>query len=731
MCIRDSYDTMWDIAERYLGSGVRYKEVWELNKHLTQADGRTLSDANLIHPGWVLQLPNDARGAGLKVVEHVAPSGPSSPASGPVIEGAGAVDTADVAVADEASSFAVGDWAPLFGVGGGLALAGAYLGLRRRRAALSSTSLWADAVRRTGGAPDPTDPSDPSGPGGPGGPGARLRDEASTSMASWLNRAVRSLGGQLAAAGSAQPSRALVGPSGLAVAFDAEVEEPAEPWAAAGRRTWTLARSATPRVGAGSASVLPGLVTVGSQDDQTLVLVDPESVGGLVALSGDPSQARGLAISMAVDTATHPWADERRVHMVGFADDLTSIGQGAIRRTDDLGQLLDELDNQARFQRNLCRTAGVNSVREARLASPQACTYHLVICSGLPNAEEGKRLAALAADPAVAIAVVVIGEHPEAAMTLAARADGTLTAPHHGIEARTQVLSRPALKQLMDLYDVQEGPRAATLDQLAERVSTASFPADSADAAVRVSVLGPIGVQAPGECDKQRRDLLTELVCLLAVNPAGVHANRISAALWPRGVDAVVRDTLLQHAGQWLGTTASGEPVLQHDSGVWRLRPGAVASDWDDFRAALNAAADQPQQAAQHLRAALGIVGGLPFQDAPSGRYSWLESTSLVADMLLAITLTTTAVVELAVSSEDLAAAREHLGRGLELMPANEEFWVSLLQLEARADDGAALRDTADRMYAAIAEYGSPVGASARTDALVDELLPGYRRRSA
>ncbi len=36
-----------------------------------------------------------------------------------------------------------------------------------------------------------------------------------------------------------------------------------------------------------------------------------------------------------------------------------------------------------------------------------------------------------------------------------------------------------------------------------------------------------------------------------------------------------------------------------------------------------------------------------------------------------------------------------------------------------------------DDMYDAIAHHGSPRGAQAETDALVDELLPGYRRSTA
>ena len=67
------YDTLWDIADRYLGDGLRYKEIWELNKGVVQPDGRVLKNADLIYPGWVMKLPNDAKGAGLKVVDHAKP----------------------------------------------------------------------------------------------------------------------------------------------------------------------------------------------------------------------------------------------------------------------------------------------------------------------------------------------------------------------------------------------------------------------------------------------------------------------------------------------------------------------------------------------------------------------------------------------------------------------------------------------------------------------------------
>ena len=51
-------DRLWDIAARYLGNGERWSEIFELNRHRIQDDGRFLTDPDLIQPGWRLALPD-------------------------------------------------------------------------------------------------------------------------------------------------------------------------------------------------------------------------------------------------------------------------------------------------------------------------------------------------------------------------------------------------------------------------------------------------------------------------------------------------------------------------------------------------------------------------------------------------------------------------------------------------------------------------------------------------
>jgi DNA-binding SARP family transcriptional activator/LysM repeat protein len=50
-------DTLWDLAQRYLGDGYRATELFELNRGQPQPDGGALTDPGVIRPGWVLRIP--------------------------------------------------------------------------------------------------------------------------------------------------------------------------------------------------------------------------------------------------------------------------------------------------------------------------------------------------------------------------------------------------------------------------------------------------------------------------------------------------------------------------------------------------------------------------------------------------------------------------------------------------------------------------------------------------
>ena len=66
------HDTMWGIAERHLGDGMRWRDIYALNEGRVMPDGQRLTRASLIRPGWILHLPADAIALPIDTVVHPA-----------------------------------------------------------------------------------------------------------------------------------------------------------------------------------------------------------------------------------------------------------------------------------------------------------------------------------------------------------------------------------------------------------------------------------------------------------------------------------------------------------------------------------------------------------------------------------------------------------------------------------------------------------------------------------
>ena len=58
------YDSLWRLAERHLGDGRRWPEIYRLNTGRRQPDGLALADPDQVEEGWTLLLPPDAVDAG-------------------------------------------------------------------------------------------------------------------------------------------------------------------------------------------------------------------------------------------------------------------------------------------------------------------------------------------------------------------------------------------------------------------------------------------------------------------------------------------------------------------------------------------------------------------------------------------------------------------------------------------------------------------------------------------
>ncbi len=73
----DRHDSYWAIAERTLGNGYRWSEIRDLNVGRTMTTGHIVqAGSDLVHPGWILELPADAEPGAVTTTEAVSTEAP-------------------------------------------------------------------------------------------------------------------------------------------------------------------------------------------------------------------------------------------------------------------------------------------------------------------------------------------------------------------------------------------------------------------------------------------------------------------------------------------------------------------------------------------------------------------------------------------------------------------------------------------------------------------------------
>ncbi len=729
-----NHDSSWDIAERTLGDGMRWKEIYDLNKNRLQPDGRRYTDADLIRPGWQLLLPADAKGPGVTVhapaTPHLTPVGSTDTSVGgsSILQPNGAVGgslgTGVGGSVGGASTGSQGDQAPANNVdwlllGGGLILAGALRALTAQRGPF--------------GAPD-------EGVG-------ELAAAADVRRAEFLDNALRSLAEMRTAHDLPMPDVRFVYVNDEQVVLHllAELEAPDAPWTVGeDQRSWSLKADDLQLPGTGVPAPYPSLVNVATTHGYD-ILVDLELAPGLVSVGGDVNVARDVAMAMAMDLTTHAWSDDIDVVMVGFGDHLMDLDTGRARQVTDLDQLLAEVDNgQARISQVLSQL-GVQGVLQGRQSGAAAvCAPMIAILSGSPTAEQAQRLSQLTSGGRTAFSVVSVGDSPSARWRFVVDASGHFESTAIGLSGEARRIDREAQRHLRAMLADAKTARVES-DDAFENSSPAAIAADAAPAGsaaaataavpdpasaeVAVRLLGSVTVEAPGDIDDARRGLLSELVVMAALHPDGLHPAVLRSSLWPRGVDDDVVEARIADASAWLGNGADGQPRLSvDDDGRVRLSAD-VANDY----AALVEAAQAKGQAAgresgqgevERLLHALNQGTGEVFS-GPGKHYAWLTFAREARQcrMLTASVARRTADLATAASRHDVAMAA--LRKGLVMVPTSEALWRTLLRIQAQHAPGT-VEATISEMYSELKTHG--VTHEPETEALVIELAPGRER---
>lgn len=761
------HDSMWEVAERHLGDGRRYKEIYELNKDRTQPDGSKLSEASLIRPGWILEMPADARGGDLVEMPDETPKA-SEPVQRQIQEyaktgdqqqgggrqgaqqgsGTGDRDTAHIHVpqqrpdsdragsnqqqaqpaqaSSEESGFSFG--LPEALIGAPLLAAGLLGALgRRRRQALWQSALGAVGGRRgmepptpTGSAADAQDAllvgADPEG--------VRLLDLSLRGLAAALAAESRPLPTVYAAwlSGNGDLHLQLAQPAG----------KPPAPWQLGQDQTfWMLARTdAESYEDVDTAAPYPGLVSLGTMDDSRLLL-NLESVPGIVSLSGSERDRAGVFASVAAELATNGWSDRMTITLVGFGQDLTPLAPNRLRHLDDIEALVETMEAETRQRRGALGAAGQDSVLTGRTGPAQHTRWapHLVLLAAEPQGEDAVRLAELAADASrLGIGYLVgteSGDLPGAAWEMEITGEGKLLAPLLGLELDAQSLSLALQQAVVELFVEADPERAST------NAAAPPFLVDISEQgrpAVYARLVGPyeiIGLETP---DGERSPLMHEALALLLLHREGVHPRVLSSALWPRGVTDDVRDALVERLRSWLGGDPDGTLRLGTDASGRLTLAKSVVSDLDVLRSLYHEATQGQGVNSRVVRGrlltdALVLVRGPLLADRPQGRYGWLTHEIIDAQLPLLVADIGLALAEFHLEKGRAEKAIEALDAALNSAPSDERLWNELLRATHATGDSDRLK----RLAADLVSRSGARGVPPRTEALLDELLPAWR----
>lgn len=380
-------DTLTAIAADLLGDSSRYLEIFNASTGTIQHDGTTLTDPDLIRPGWRLTIPSSTS-SGVRAAaqdgqyhngEHSdANAGGDLTSEGPVDQGdprnestsssgliesprphddesttdvdesqtrtGRSVDSAsdrsgvdrDDLVGEEDDSVLSSTWFVAGLAGGGMLLAGALLlALRTRRRAQFRTRR----PGRTIASPDPAlAPIEKS---------AAAATAAAVSV-EFVDQALRRLAAHVAATRLSMPPLAAVelGHSTLTLHLSAPADLPA-PWQGTIDRThWHIDGPSLDTPAADETvdglsvdgpdpdardldardleAPYPLLVTIGTSDTGETWMLNCEELGA-VAISGDHDNVRNLMRHLAAQIAVNPWSSRVTATCIGIAGEVASM----------------------------------------------------------------------------------------------------------------------------------------------------------------------------------------------------------------------------------------------------------------------------------------------------------------------------------------------------------------------------------------------------------------------
>ena len=659
------HDNLWDIAERNLGEGRAYSQIYDLNAGRAQPDGGSLELARLIQPGWLLVMPESATSvARVEAIPTTPAPAPAAPTPQQQEEGnhipAGlGQDLRDIAPVQMPAI-------------GSLLAASLVSGLVARRrwlaGAFNEDSAELERLLRVG---------------------------ADESRSRRLDAVLRSLDDL---PGSPRPYAVAIDDDACYLRMARPLPDAPAPWRAQQEgMTWVLRAGQEPPL-KDRPCPLPGLVTVGRTPEGADILIDLAFADGDVIVTGDPAMAAEVVSALALELCTNPWSRDADVVGTGLSATLHGVAGQRL-------QTPESLMGQAALP-------GVGGVLTGR--RPETQTTFMLIGNGAtpPPLPPGRSYALVRTD-----------SNRQGRWTIEIDASGTARIFPLGIMVTASRATEAEIAALEGLFapveETHDDGRPPVPDPPMPPLATAALRA----ASVRIQVLGNTLVETAGAVDQARRSILTEAAVCVALHPEGIRPSILGAMLWPLGATADVVGATVERLRSWLGQDSQGAPHLREDAeGRLVLGPGVVL-DWDVLRSLLDSSRRcAPQQEVELLTEALRLVRGPMVSDAAEGHYTWLARVRAARQFDALVVDAAHRLVEL-IGDTDPDGAATAIATGLQVVELDQGLWRDRLRLASRRGRGELEQEIRILLDAAGADDLDQIDPA--TAALVEDLSPG------
>jgi nucleoid-associated protein YgaU len=678
-------DSLWKLAELHLGDGLRWRELWELNRGVPQPDGRCLTDPDLIRPGWVLRFPQDA--VGVAPVEAPATAEPPAQASPPPHADQPAtpapVATAPVTTAQQvppttattspaANGSARVDAAPgtkhddggipvPVGIAGaGLLAAGLVTTLNRLRRAQVRRRMPGRAIATCPVTEDVE---------------RRLRSAADLDGASRLDIALAVLGAAARPHSGAAIEAVLAG-GDIEVLFTEPVGgDPHLFTVDAGGRAWTLPAHVTEAQLVASAhgrvAPVPALVPLGRIDDRTL-LIDLEAMP-VTVVSGPEETVDSILWEAAASLTTSVWSDDVRVLILGHqVPGLERLDRAEVVDPDVALAAIEADLLATRAELAAHRTT---TLLDARASDGSWTTTVVIAGLGAPT-DVVQSLADLAADGA---GLVVLTGVDVASAQRRVTVDGpTVMVSPPGVAAQRVEVSADEREQVGALIEVARCGSAEDAPPLLAPVPENEQAADgetppTAGPPLLVRVLGRVEIDGAA----LDRRLAEELTVYLALHPEGADEQRLKSVLWPEGPPSPhAFNQAVSRTRTALGTAPDGMHYLPRLVAREQYRLSElVTTDLAILESALRTAlTDENAATIDALADALRLVRGEPFEGVRAG-YAWAHSEGFASRAEILAADAAHVVASWHIEPGEATAALWSIGQGLLAAPADEALY--------------------------------------------------------